>query len=120
MTIDGEALGRVRSEMLSVRLAEAHQRSQALIERTIVNLGQAAERRGDALALHAEAEQLKAELRIAVSAYAGALRGMNVEPERMLIMVKGLVDPPTRPAELAARELREDLIRTAIEAFYAA
>jgi hypothetical protein len=45
---------------------------------------------------------------------------MSVEPERMLVLVKALVDPPTRPAELAARELREDLIRTAIEAYYAA
>ena len=120
MTIDGEALGRVRGDMLSVRLAEAHQRSQALIERTIVNLTRAAERRGDALALHAEAIQLRAELRAAVSAYVAALRGMSVEPERMLVLVKALVDPPTRPAELAARELREDLIRTAIEAYYAA
>lgn len=122
MTIDGEALeaGGGRNEILDLRLAEAKQRSHALIERSIINLTQVAERRGDTLELRAEADQLRMELRRAVSAYVGALRGMNVEPERMLVMVKTLVDSPTRTAELSARELRDDLIRTAIEAYYAA
>jgi hypothetical protein len=122
VTIDGEALDsdRMRNETLSARLAEAEQRSHALIARTVVNLALAAERRGDALVLRAEADQLRTELRQAVSAYVAALRGMNVEPERMLVLVKALVDAPTRQADLMARELREDLVRTAIEAYYAA
>ena len=45
---------------------------------------------------------------------------MNVEPERMLVLVKALVDTPMRQADLTARELRDELVRTAIEAYYAA
>ena len=120
--MDGEArdAGRVESEVLTTRLAEAQQRSHALIKRTVVNLSLAAERRGDAHALRAEADQLRIELRLAVSAYVVALRNMNVEPERMLVLVKALVDTPMRQADLTARELRDELVRTAIEAYYAA
>jgi len=122
VTIDGEALeaARVRSEMLNARLAEAQRRSHALIEHAVANLSLAEERRGDALALRAEADQLRIELCDAVAAYVVALRGMDVEPERMLVLVKALVDAPVRHADFPARELREDLIRTTIEAYYAA
>jgi hypothetical protein len=122
VTIDGEALdeARVRKETLFARLDEVQQRSHILIERSVINLSQAAERRGDAVSLRTEAAQLRGELRTAISEYVTALKAMGVQPERMLILVKKLVEAPMHTPELTARELREELIRTAIEAYYAA
>jgi hypothetical protein len=100
-------------------MVDAQERSRALLKRAMLSLGLAAERRAETIALRAEADRLKGELRSAVSEYVVSLRAMNVEPERMLVLVKTLVDTPTLAQEMTSRELRDDLIRAAIEAYYA-
>jgi hypothetical protein len=120
--LDEEPLkhGLPRGDVLDARLAEAQERSRVLIERAIVNLAQTAERRVETRALRTEGDQLKLALRKAVSDYVLVLKAMEVQPERMLVLVKSLVDTPSLAPGLTARELREDLVRVAIEAYYAA
>lgn len=121
VTLDGESVkaGLGRAEILTARMVDAQERSRALLKRAMLSLGLAAERRAETIALRAEADRLKGELRSAVSEYVVSLRAMNVEPERMLVLVKTLVDTPTLAQEMTSRELRDDLIRAAIEAYYA-
>lgn len=65
--------------------------------------------------------ELRTGLHGLVTAYSHGLRQLEVPPEHAIILVKELVDDPTRllPADDLA-ELRSQLVTWAVEAYYAA
>ena len=107
------------SESLNSQAAEAQSRSRGLVERARASLAVSADRVNQSLALRVDNTKVMADLQDALAEYVGVLRAMNVEPERMLVLVKTLLEP-TLPPGTMARALRDDLIRGAIEAYYAA
>lgn len=92
--------------------AAAAARYQALRERYDLQVRLRAERQNDERAA-------RAQLRESIVSYVAILRRDNTPPERMLTLVKSAVgDAATDP--LLRRQLLDEIVRWAVEAYYAA
>ena len=70
--------------------------------------------------LFAEATRLRNELRDSVTAYVLVLRRTDIPPERAVILVKSAVIESDRYPDSHHREVVEEAVRWAVDAYYAA
>jgi sulfur carrier protein ThiS len=80
----------------------------------------AAATRDEAREIRVEAARLRESLRESVAAYAAALRKTDIPPERAIVLVKSAVVESDSYPDKHHRQVVEEAVRWAVDAYYAA
>ena len=102
------------------RVAAARARTRAAAERYVRLRREADDTRQEARELRAQAAELRESFRDSVMAYAAALRGTDVPPERAVVLVKSAVVESAFYPDKHHRHVVEEAVRWAVDAYYAA
>lgn len=102
------------------RVAAARAQACAIAERDVQIRRTVDETRREARELRAEAAELRASLRNSVTAYVAELRGADVPPERAVLLVKSAIVESDSYPDKHQREVVEEVVRWAVNAYYAA
>ena len=102
------------------RVAAARAQTRANAERYVQLRRTADAKREEAREFRAEAATLRETLRESVRAYAVALRRTSVPPERAVVLVKSAVIESDSYPDKHNRQVVEEAVRWAVDAYYAA
>ena len=110
-----------QQRVLIQRLASAALRAKAATERYVQIRRECDRTVAEARELRAAAQDLRKGLRSVVTAYVSVLRTNGDPPDRVVRLVKDAVEESNLALPLGEqRALREEVVRWAIEAYYAA
>jgi hypothetical protein len=102
------------------RVAAARAQARLAAEEYVQLRRRAEASRTEALELCAQAARLSESLRESVAAYVSMLRQADVPPERAIVMVKGAMCESDPLPDKHQRHVVEEVVRWAVDAYYAA